>query len=197
VIVDHHAGRLVWAGEGRTETTIARLFDELGPTCAAEVALVTMDMSANQTESRRQWIIRVEAILFRGAELGGGPEPASPGCGRVCIRPAGKRLRMVRRLADPCVVTNRLVAGSADRPSSLGASSPRRRSRATAPVGQGSAQSERRKRGLACGEHRAGAAARAGHRASAGTDPSMGDASRPAASSEGRRPASASVPAML
>ena len=39
--------------------------------------------AALETESPRQWIIRVEAIPFREAELGGGPEPALPGGRRV------------------------------------------------------------------------------------------------------------------
>jgi transposase len=65
VIVDHDAGRLVWAGEGRTESTIARFFDELGPTRAAEIELVTIDMSASYEAALRQHAPKAEIVFDR------------------------------------------------------------------------------------------------------------------------------------
>ena len=43
VVVDHDSGRLVWAGEGRTKSTLRAFFDELGPDRCAAIELVSAD----------------------------------------------------------------------------------------------------------------------------------------------------------
>jgi len=45
VVVDHDTGRLVWAGEGRSEAALNRFFDELGDQRAAELTHVSADMA--------------------------------------------------------------------------------------------------------------------------------------------------------
>ncbi|MCI0581827.1 MAG: ISL3 family transposase [Chloroflexi bacterium] len=61
VVVDHDTGRLVWAAEGRTERTLERFFDELGPERSAALTHVSADAA--------EWIERVvrrrapEAVL--------------------------------------------------------------------------------------------------------------------------------------
>jgi len=46
VIADHVRGGVAWVGEGRSQETVGKFFDELGPERSAEVAAVSMDMSA-------------------------------------------------------------------------------------------------------------------------------------------------------
>jgi transposase len=43
VVVDHDAGRLVWAAPGRDAATLSRFFDALGPQRCAKVRLVSAD----------------------------------------------------------------------------------------------------------------------------------------------------------
>jgi transposase len=43
VVVDHDAGRLVWAAPGRDAATLSRFFDALGPERCAKVRLVSAD----------------------------------------------------------------------------------------------------------------------------------------------------------
>ncbi|MFN9811161.1 MAG: ISL3 family transposase [Deltaproteobacteria bacterium] len=65
VVVDHDAGRLVWAGEGRTGETIARFFDELGPERAAAITLATIDMSASYEAALRKHAPNAEVVFDR------------------------------------------------------------------------------------------------------------------------------------
>lgn len=53
VVVDHDAGRLVWAAAGRDEATLRGFFDLLGPDRAAEITHVSADAAA--------WIAKVVA----------------------------------------------------------------------------------------------------------------------------------------
>jgi len=46
VVVDHERGRIVWAGEGKSEATLAAFFEELGSERSARIEVVSMDMSA-------------------------------------------------------------------------------------------------------------------------------------------------------
>ncbi len=61
VVVDHDTGRLVWAADGRSERTLERFFDELGPERSAALTHVSADAA--------EWIERVvrrrapEAVL--------------------------------------------------------------------------------------------------------------------------------------
>lgn len=43
VVVDHDTGHLVWAGEGRSRTTLAGFFDRLGPDRCAQISHVSAD----------------------------------------------------------------------------------------------------------------------------------------------------------
>lgn len=65
VIVDHDAGRLVWAGEGRTGDTIARFFEELGPERSAAIRLATIDMSAGYEAALRKHAPNAEIVFDR------------------------------------------------------------------------------------------------------------------------------------
>ena len=46
VVADHVRGGAAWVGEGRSQASIGKFFDELGPTRSADIAAVTMDMCA-------------------------------------------------------------------------------------------------------------------------------------------------------
>lgn len=46
VVADHVRGGAAWVGEGRSQESIGKFFDELGPARSAEIAAVTMDMCA-------------------------------------------------------------------------------------------------------------------------------------------------------
>ena len=43
VVVDHSAGRVVWAAQGRSKQTVGRFFDDLGDKRAAQIRFVTCD----------------------------------------------------------------------------------------------------------------------------------------------------------
>lgn len=61
VIVDHDSGRLVWAADGRSERTLERFFDELGPERSAALTHVSADAA--------EWIERVVRRRAPGAAL--------------------------------------------------------------------------------------------------------------------------------
>lgn len=46
VVADHIRGGATWIGEGRSQATIGKFFDQLGPERSAQIAAVSMDMSA-------------------------------------------------------------------------------------------------------------------------------------------------------
>lgn len=43
VVCDHLSGRVVWASEGRSQATVTRFFNDLGPERAAQLSFVTAD----------------------------------------------------------------------------------------------------------------------------------------------------------
>jgi transposase len=45
VVVDHHSGRLVWAGSGRGRDTVLAFFDQLGEERCEQIELVSADMA--------------------------------------------------------------------------------------------------------------------------------------------------------
>lgn len=47
VVADHVRGGAAWVGEGRSQESIGKFFDEIGPERSAEIVAVTMDMSAS------------------------------------------------------------------------------------------------------------------------------------------------------
>lgn len=53
LVSDHRRGKVVWGAEGRDAATADAFFDELGPERAAELAAVSMDMSAGYEKSVR------------------------------------------------------------------------------------------------------------------------------------------------
>ena len=61
VVVDHDTGRLVWAADGRSERTLERFFDELGPERSAALSHVSADAAP--------WIERVVRRRAPGAVL--------------------------------------------------------------------------------------------------------------------------------
>ncbi len=61
VVVNHESGRLVWAAEGRSEATLERFFDALGPERSAVIELVSADGA--------EWIERVVRRRCTGATL--------------------------------------------------------------------------------------------------------------------------------
>lgn len=65
VFVDHDAGRLVWAGEGRTVDTIGRFFEELGPERSAKIELVTIDMSGSYASALKKYAPNAEIVFDR------------------------------------------------------------------------------------------------------------------------------------
>lgn len=46
VVIDHHTGRLVWAGKGLSKATLQRFFDQLGADRRAQISHVTADSAA-------------------------------------------------------------------------------------------------------------------------------------------------------
>lgn len=65
VIVDHIERRVVWAGEGRSSETLARFFDELGPTRAAKIECITLDMSAGYLKTIRERASQAQVVFDR------------------------------------------------------------------------------------------------------------------------------------
>jgi len=53
LVSDHRRGKFVWGAEGRDAGTADAFFDELGPERAAQLAAVSMDMSAGYEKSVR------------------------------------------------------------------------------------------------------------------------------------------------
>jgi len=54
VVVDHDSGRLVWAAPGRSDATVHRFFDDLGPERSAQITHISADGAL--------WISRVVAV---------------------------------------------------------------------------------------------------------------------------------------
>lgn len=65
VVVDHIERRIVWAAEGRSAETLARFFDELGPTRTRNLECITLDMSAGYLKTIRDRAPRARVIFDR------------------------------------------------------------------------------------------------------------------------------------
>ena len=65
VVVDHLQRRVVWAAEGRSAETLARFFDELGPTRTRSLECITVDMSAGYLKTIRARAGHAQVIFDR------------------------------------------------------------------------------------------------------------------------------------
>jgi transposase len=65
IVVDHDAGRVIWAGEGKSSETLSAFFDELGPARADLIELVSIDMSKAYIKGVREAVPRAEIVFDR------------------------------------------------------------------------------------------------------------------------------------
>jgi len=65
VVVDHERGRIIWAGEGKSEATLAAFFDELGLERSTGIEVVSMDMSASFAKAVRNKAPQAEIVYDR------------------------------------------------------------------------------------------------------------------------------------
>jgi transposase len=63
VVADHRTGAPVWIGEGRSQATVGKFFDEIGPERAKKVEFVTMDMSASYIAEVRARAPQAEIVF--------------------------------------------------------------------------------------------------------------------------------------
>lgn len=73
VVADHKSGDPAWIGEGRSQKTVGKFFDELGPERSAKIEFVTMDMSAPFIAEVRERAPQAEIVFdpFHVVKLGG------------------------------------------------------------------------------------------------------------------------------
>ena len=65
VIVDHVAGRVVWAAKGRSSETLAAFFRELGPQRAAKIEVVTLDMAEGFIKAVKEHAPQAKIVFDR------------------------------------------------------------------------------------------------------------------------------------
>jgi transposase len=63
VVADHRTGDPAWIGEGRSQKSLGRFFDELGPERSAKVEIVTMDMCAPYIAEVRARVPKAEIVF--------------------------------------------------------------------------------------------------------------------------------------
>jgi transposase len=63
VVANHGTGDPVWIGEGRSQATVGRFFDELGPERGKKLEFVTMDMSASFVAEVRERAPQAEIVF--------------------------------------------------------------------------------------------------------------------------------------
>ena len=73
VVASHGTGDPAWIGEGRSQDTVGKFFDELGPERSAKVEIVTMDMSAPFIAEVRERAPQAEIVFdpFHVVKLAG------------------------------------------------------------------------------------------------------------------------------
>lgn len=64
-VVDHDRRRVVWAGEGRSSTTLAPFFELLGPEGREKIETVTIDLSAAYIKAVREGLPQSEIVFDR------------------------------------------------------------------------------------------------------------------------------------
>lgn len=65
VVVDHERGRIVWAAEGQSSSTLMSFFQQLGPDRAAAVEVVSMDMDPAFEKAVREMVPTAEIVYDR------------------------------------------------------------------------------------------------------------------------------------
>jgi transposase len=65
VVVDHHAGRVVWAAEGKSGDTLDEFFALLGPEKCALIETITMDMAAGYEASVKRSLPGAKVVYDR------------------------------------------------------------------------------------------------------------------------------------
>src|SRR5207249_5094177 len=65
VIVDHVAGRVVWAAKGRSSDTLAAFFRELGPERASKIEVVTLDMAEGYIKAVKKYASQAKIVFDR------------------------------------------------------------------------------------------------------------------------------------
>jgi transposase len=63
IVADHRTGDPVWIDEGRSQATVGKFFDELGPERTKKLEFVTMDMSASYVAEVRARAPQVEIVF--------------------------------------------------------------------------------------------------------------------------------------
>lgn len=54
LVADHHSGKVVWGGEGKSSKTLDEFFNQLGPERSGQVSAISMDMGQAFAKSARQ-----------------------------------------------------------------------------------------------------------------------------------------------
>ena len=54
LVADHHSGKVVWGGEGKSSKTLDEFFDQLGPERCGQVSAISMDMGQGFAKSARE-----------------------------------------------------------------------------------------------------------------------------------------------
>jgi transposase len=65
VVVDHEAGRVVWAAEGQSSTTLGNFFEQLGEEQCAQILLVSIDMDEAFRKAIKNWLPNAEIVYDR------------------------------------------------------------------------------------------------------------------------------------
>jgi transposase len=63
IVADHTSGDPAWIGEGRSQATVGKFFDELGPARTKKLEFVTMDMSASFIAEVRERAPQAEIVF--------------------------------------------------------------------------------------------------------------------------------------
>ena len=63
VVADHRTGEPAWIGEGRSQETVGKFFDELGPEQSQKLEFVTMDMSSSFIAAVRERAPQAEIVF--------------------------------------------------------------------------------------------------------------------------------------
>ena len=71
VVVNHEAGKVVWAAKGKSSDVLKSFFEEIGPERCAEIEVVSMDLSAAYQKAVRDAVPTAELVFdkFHVAQL--------------------------------------------------------------------------------------------------------------------------------
>ena len=65
VVVDHDTGRVIWAGKGKSSKALGAFFEELGTERAAQIELVSIDMSAAFIKAIQEALPHAQIVFDR------------------------------------------------------------------------------------------------------------------------------------